>query len=75
MQDISWVPMLMFLAAIFGFALIEHLRTRPAKRAYRCDFRRMRSPAERARRRAMEPVQAQRGFPAPQPVARRGFAR
>lgn len=75
MQEISWVPMLMFLAAIFGFALIEHLRTRPAKKTYRADFRRMRSPAERVRRRS-QPSTAGAAFARPYHTeARRGFTR
>ena len=75
MQDISWAPMLLFLAAIFGFALIEHLRTRPAKKAYRSDFRRMRSPAERVRRRS-QPSTARAAFVRPYHAeARRGFIR
>jgi hypothetical protein len=75
MQDISWAPMVLFVAAIFGCALVEHLRTRDRKRASRGGFRRMQSPYARPRHRT-EGSTARAAFARPYHAdVRRGFAR
>jgi hypothetical protein len=60
--EITWAPVLLFLSALAAFALISHIQTRGRKVKHRSDFRRMESPAARARRRAAQRQPAGGGF-------------
>lgn len=51
-NGIMWGPLLIFIVVVGAYMLIDHMRSRPARTSSRSDFRRMESPAARARRRA-----------------------
>ncbi len=75
MQEITWLPVLLSMSAIAGFAMIEHLRLRERKRNARSGFRRMQSPYARPRHRSQVPA-ARAAFTQPYHAdSRKGFSR
>ena len=75
MQQISWVPVLLFLSILAAYALVEHFRTRDRRQSSRTGFRRMESPYARPRDRSQAPA-ARAAFTQPHHAGvRRGFKR
>ena len=75
MQQITWVPVLLFLSILAALAFFEHLRSRDRRRSSRAGFQRMQSPYARSRHRSQTPP-ARAAFTQPyHAAARRGFIR
>jgi hypothetical protein len=75
MQQITWVPVILFLSILAAFAFIDHLRSRDRRRSARARFQRMQSPYARPRHRSQKPS-ARAAFTQPyHAAARRGFTR
>lgn len=55
MQQITWLPVVIFVGVLAVYALVDHLRTHGRKRSSRTGFRRMQSPYARPRNRSAHP--------------------